>query len=258
LGYHGALGLRAVDWKVTDRVADLPAHAWGQLEVALPLSVCVLPLRPYTAPVPRWSRAELGIAADAVVAATFVGVQKLSPRCLALWRAWLDAVPQGRLLFSPPRADDRTAIERRCAGFGIDGARRHFVPYLRDDAAALHARYALADMALDTMPYTGGDTTAAALAAGVPVVTRTGTRHAERMSASILLHAGLPELVAADDDAYVALATRLATERTWREAQRAAVVVALRRPALTDPAVYARALEDAYTRALSERHLLPT
>jgi predicted O-linked N-acetylglucosamine transferase (SPINDLY family) len=113
-------------------------------------------------------------------------------------------------------------------------------------------------MALDTMPYTGGDTTAAALAAGVPVVTRTGTRHAERMSASILLHAGLPELVAADDDAYVALATRLATERTWREAQRAAVVVALRRPVLTDPAVYARALEDAYTRALSERHLLPT
>ena len=202
--------------------------------------------------------AELGIAPDAVVAATFVGVQKLSPRCLGLWRAWLDAVPSGVLLFSPLRADDRTALVRRCTGFGIDAARLRFVPYARDDPAALAARYAVADLALDTLPYTGGDTTAAALAAGVPVVTRIGTRHAERMSASILRHAGLDDLVAADDDAYVALAVRLATDLRWRAAMRTAVRAAFSRPELTDPVAYARALEDAYTRALSERHLIPS
>lgn len=258
LGYHGALGLRTVDWKITDAVADTPDNAQYQLERLLPLAVCVLPLRPYAAPPTRRLRADLGIAPDAVVAATFVGERKLAPRCLGLWRRWLDAVPSGVLLFSPPRADDRTALVRRCTGFGIDAARLRFVPYERDDPAALAARYALADLALDTLPYTGGDTTAAALAAGVPVVTRIGARHAERMSASILRHAGLGDLVAADDEAYLALAVRLATDRPWRDALRDAIRAAFSRPELTDPVVYARALEDAYTRALSERHSTPT
>lgn len=258
LGYHGALGLRAVDWKVTDAVADVTSNAQYQLERLLPLACCVLPLRPFAEPLPRGSRAELDIPADAVVAAAFVGVQKLSPRCLRLWRAWLDAAPQGILLFSPLREDDRTALLRRCTGFGLDVARLKFVPYLRDQSAALASRYSLADLALDTLPYTGGDTTAAALAAGVPVVTRMGTRHAERMSASILRHAGLDDLIAADDDTYVALAVRLATDGPWREAMRAAVRAALSCPELADPVVYARALEDAYTRALSARHLDPT
>ena len=120
------------------------------------------------------------------------------------------------------------------------------------------ARYALVDLALDTLPYTGGDTTAAALASGIPVVTRIGVRHAERMAASILSHAGLPELVAADDEGYVELAVRAARDTASREHLRARVRAAFAQPALSDPAIYARALEAAYTRALTERGLLPT
>ncbi len=257
LGAHGGLGLRAVDYKITDRVADLPNNARHQLEALLSLDVCVLPLRRYAMPPRRWTRAELNIAGDAIVAATFVGVQKLSPRCLALWRAWLAAVPEGVLLFSPQRDDDRAAIVRRCAGFGVTQARLRFVPYVLNDPDALAARYALADVALDTLPYTGGDTTAASLAAGVPVVTRSGIRHAERMSASILTHAGLADLIVADDDAYVKLAVGLAHDAAFRDAQRARVRAALARPGLSDPASYALALEAAYTRALAQRNLTP-
>ena len=252
LGYHGALGLRAVDWKITDAIADTPESVRFQLESPLPLSVCVLPLRPYAAPGTRWSRAEMDLLPGAVVAAVFVGVQKLSPRGLALWRRWLEAVQGGVLLFSPPRDDDRAALLRRCAGFGIDTARLRFVRHSDGDPPARAARYALADLALDTVPYTGGDTTACALAAGIPVVTQKGARHAERMSASILAHAGLPELVAGSDDAYVELAVRVAIDRPWRDHLRARVRSALSRPGLSDPAVYARALEAAYTRALDE------
>ena len=122
---------------------------------------------------------------------------------------------------------------------------------------SLHDRYALADLALDTLPHSGGDTTVAALSAGVPVATRIGSRHAERMSASILVHAGLNALVADSDQRYVELAIRLATDCAFRSAQRDAIRLALARPALTDPAVYAHALETAYIRALTEKHLQP-
>jgi predicted O-linked N-acetylglucosamine transferase (SPINDLY family) len=254
LGHHGCLGLSAVDYKVTDAIADPPANAAYQIEALLPLSVCALPLKPYRAATPRWSRSQLGIADDAVVFEAFVGVQKLSPRCLELWLRIVQAAPRAVLLVSPPRDEDRTALVRRFATFGLPAARIHFVPYERH---ALHARHALADAALDTLPYTGGDTTASALAAGIPVVTLAGTRHAERMSASILRHAGLPQLVAATDDAYVALAARLATDDAFRDAQRAAVRAALTPSPLTRPAVYTRALETAYLRALTEKKLLP-
>jgi predicted O-linked N-acetylglucosamine transferase (SPINDLY family) len=254
LGHHGALGLAAVDYKISDAVADAPDAARWQIEAVLPLPVCVLPLRAYRAPAPHWSRDELGIASDAVVCAQFVSAQKLSPRCLALWRALLAQVPRAVLVFSPQRDDDRAALARRLAGHGVDAARVRYVPY---DGEWLHERYALADLALDTLPYTGGDTTAAALAAGVPVVTREGARHAERMTASILRHAGLESLVAASDDAYVALAARLAADDGWRELQRTAVRTALSRPSLADPNLYAFALEQAYRRALTEKRLHP-
>ncbi|TMH63593.1 MAG: hypothetical protein E6H48_19255, partial [Betaproteobacteria bacterium] len=254
LGSHGALGLASVDYKITDAVADVPENAAFQLEALLPLSVCVLPLRAFREPIARTSRAELGIAPDAIVCATFVAAQKLSPRCLALWREFLAAVPKAMLLFSPQRDDDRTALGRRLEGFGIAASRVHFIAY---EMQSLHDRYALADLALDTLPYSGGDTTVAALSAGVPVATRIGSRHAERMSASILVHAGLNALVADSDQRYVELAIRLATDCAFRSAQRDAIRLALARSALTDPAVYAHALETAYIRALTEKHLQP-
>jgi len=253
LGYHGSLGLSAVDYKVTDAVADLHENAAFQVEELLPLDTCLLPLRPFRAPLAQISRAELGIEPDAIVCATFVGAQKLSPRCLALWRAILRAVPKAILLFSPQRDDDRTALVRRLSGFSIAADRTCFIAY---DRKSLHDRYAVVDLALDSLPYTGGDTTIAALSAGVPVVTRAGVRHAERVSTSILRHAGLADLVAESDQAYVGLAIRLATDDAFRSAQRGRIRAALSDNPLTDPATYTRALENAYIRALAEKQLL--
>jgi len=83
-------------------------------------------------------------------------------------------------------------------------------------------------------------------------VTRIGERHAERVTASILVHAGLSELVADDDDAFVALAIRVATDNAWRAQLRDRVRVAFSDPKLTDPSRYAAALERAYTRVLAQ------
>jgi len=84
-----------------------------------------------------------------------------------------------------------------------------------------------------------------------------GTRHAERMSASILRHAGLDALIAQSDAEYVALAARLATDAAFRNAQRDAVRSAMSGASITDPRRYAGALEDAYRRALTNRNLHP-
>jgi protein O-GlcNAc transferase len=179
-----------------------------------------------------------------------VSLLKLSPRCLLLWKRILDAVPRAVLAFSPTRTAQHALYRRRLESFGIAAERIVFVPWAQDDAIG-RSRYRLIDVVLDTLPYTGGDTTAAALDMGVPVVTRVGTRQAERMTYSLLTHLGVTATVAHNDDDYVAIAVRLALDPTWRHAVAAEILAALPGSGLADADRYTRSLESAYGRALA-------
>jgi predicted O-linked N-acetylglucosamine transferase (SPINDLY family) len=251
LGAHGAIGLEQVDFKLSDTQVDLPDAAQYQIETPLALDGCVFPVRRVRpAPAPPVTRAALGVAADSIVFGTFVSLQKLSPRCLALWRAILERVPGSVLAFSPHQEAARALFVRRLESFGIDRARIAFIPWTMDEALD-RARYALVDVVLDTLPYTGGDTSAAALDTAVPVVTRVGERAAERMTWSLLAHLGVTETAARSDEDYVAIACRLARDRAWRASVAAAIAAQLPASGLADLDRYARSLEAAYERAVA-------
>ncbi len=251
LGYHGSIGLRQVDFKLTDAVADLPDAASYQIEAPLALDCCVLPVRRVNpASTGPATREALGISASAIVFGVFVSLLKLSPRCLELWRDILARVPNSFLAFSPGNPSEHSLYRRRTRGFGIDPGRVIFIPRAADEAGD-RARYRLLDIVLDTMPYAGGDTTAAALDMGVPVVSVTGERHAERMGLSLLSHLGVPDTVARDGAEYVAIACRLAEDATWRTGIAAKIAAAFERSNITDVRRYAACLEAAYARALA-------
>jgi predicted O-linked N-acetylglucosamine transferase (SPINDLY family) len=249
LGSHGPVGLQQVDFKLSDRHVDLPDAGEYQIEAPLPLERCVLPVRRVAPAAHGPSREELGIDRTAVVFGVFVSLRKLSPRCLGLWRALLERVPGSVLAFSPRREAERALYVRRLASFGIAAERIAFIPFTLDEPVD-RARYRLIDVVLDTLPYTGGDTTAVALDMGVPVVTRVGERAAERMTYSLLAHLGVTDTVAGTDDDYVAIACRLASDAVWRKGVGAAIAARLPTSGLADLDLYTRALESAYLRAL--------
>jgi len=253
LGYHGCIGIEQVDFKLTDALADVADAAAYQLEAPLALDGCVLPVR-RVAPADQdiATRTKLGIPETAVVFGAFASLLKLSPRCLALWRQILERVRGAMLALSPLSDAERPIYLRRLAGFGIPAERIVFIPMAQDDAVA-RTRYRLVDIVLDTLPYTGGDTTAAALDMSVPVVTRVGERHAERVSYSLLAHLGVTETVARSDEEYVEIACRLAEDRAWRERVAAAIPAKFPDCGLADPARYAKSLERAYERALAAK-----
>ena len=248
LGSHGALGLAQVDFKLTDREADVADAGDFQIERPLPMASCVLPFRRAQRETAALSRQGAGIARDAVVLGEFVTVQKLSPRCLGVWRAILERVPRAVLLFSPSAQGEHAGFRRQLSGYGIDPSRAVFVARGKDEAQSA-GRYALVDLVLDT--------TLASLDAGVPVVTLAGTRHAERMSASILRHAGLPELVATTETDYVELAVALATDATRRTHMAAAVRERFTAAARTYPTRYTRDLEAALDAAIAAPSATP-
>ncbi|MGG2362313.1 hypothetical protein ACE4Z5_25540, partial [Salmonella enterica] len=91
---------------------------------------------------------------------------------------------------------------------GIDPARLVFGGFL---PPARHlARYAQADLLLDTTPSAGHTTMSDALWAGCPAVTVEGAAFASRVAAGLLRAVGLPDLIAPDLEGYEALARALA------------------------------------------------
>ena len=82
------------------------------------------------------------------------------------------------------------------------------------------------DAMLDTLHWSGGNTSLDALACGLPIVTLPGAHMRGRQSLGMLSLLGVPELVARDHDDYVAIASRLVTDSAWRDNLSARIVAA--------------------------------
>jgi len=72
------------------------------------------------------------------------------------------------------------------------------------------------DAMLDTLHWSGGNTTLDALACGLPVVTLPGAFMRGRQSAAMLRAVGASDLIAADVAGYRAIASRVIDDRAWR------------------------------------------
>jgi protein O-GlcNAc transferase len=127
-------------------------------------------------------------------------------------------VPGARLLFfraKPDALSDRFEQRLRAAFGGAFDRHAVFLPWL--DPKAFRSLLACAHVYLDTLGFSGFNTALQALRCGLPVVTREGRFLRGRLASGMLRHAGLDELVATSDQAYVELAVALANDATRRE-----------------------------------------
>src|ERR1022692_2899157 len=105
------------------------------------------------------------------------------------------------------------------------------------------------DAMLDTMRWSGGQTSVDALDCGLPVVTLPGAMMRGRQSAGMLSLLGLHDLIAADVEDYVRIATRLCQDAGWRAAL--ATSIRERNVMLFDDPAPLAALEEFYRDAVS-------
>ncbi len=162
-------------------------------------------------------------------------------------------MPQARLLLRYNRLFENAAacetVRGLFAAHNIDPARLDFRGHSEDPFDF----YREVDIALDPLNYNGTTTTCETLWMGVPVVTLRGDRHAARVGASLLTAAGLPQLVAEDAGAYVALAAQLAEEVGHWRATRAQMRATLAGSRLLDAQRFARSWRAAVDAGLAQR-----
>ncbi len=247
LGYPATIGLTAIDYRLTDALADPPGesdHVHSEKLVRLPHGFhCYLPPAemPSVGPLPAQSTGQ-------VTYGSFNTLAKLTPQVVATWAQVLQRVPGSRLLIKNKSLADTETRRHLLDLFGregIGGAQLELLPFVAKTGGHL-AIYNQVDIALDSFPYNGTTTSCEAMWMGVPFVSLSGDRHAGRVGASLLRSIGLDRLLARTADDYIELAIELADDLDALAALRAGLRSRMRASPLCDAKAFALAMEAAY------------
>jgi predicted O-linked N-acetylglucosamine transferase (SPINDLY family) len=255
LGYPCTTGLTAIDYLLTDAIADPPGEPPWSTEEPFRLPggfCCYTPLAdaPEVSPSPA-------LRSGVVTFGSLHKPAKLNAAVLDLWADLLLGLPSARLLLirSNLKGGLRERIHGHFTGRGV-AAERVELSDAVEGGSHLRAYHDI-DVLLDVFPWCGHTTACEALWMGVPAITLLGDRHAARMTASVLSMVGLHDLIARTPAEYLAVAARLAGDVGQLARLRAELRERMRTSRLCDGAAWTRDLDAAY-REMWRRRLART
>ncbi len=144
---------------------------------------------------------------------SFNSIAKVNEQVIQAWSRVLHGTKGGRLVLKWRTLADASCRAELAAKFqraGIGPDRLEFRP--ASGHAGLLADYGGIDIALDTFPFTGGQTSFEAAWMGVPVVTLAGARPVSRQTLCVLGNLGLEEFAAQTEEGFVERAIALARD----------------------------------------------
>jgi predicted O-linked N-acetylglucosamine transferase (SPINDLY family) len=243
LEYPSTTGLKTIDYKLTDAIADPPVCDRFYHEALLRLPGCGWCYQPpVEAPRPN---ALPALATGRITFGCLNNPAKITDVMLCLWAQILLSITGARLvlLYCGDLADRQTILG--CfAERGVLPERIELVcktPHQQ----YLHS-YQRIDIGLDPFPYNGHTTTCDALWMGVPIATLSGTRHVSRVGESVLSAIGHRQLVARTPEEYVSIATSLARDLQRLRDLRSSLRNQTQHSALADGAALVKHMEAMY------------
>ena len=246
LGFSGSTGAAHMDYIVADAhvIPTGDDSFYAEKVVRLPLPFLVND-RARVIAAQAQSRADAGLPPDGFVFCCFNNSFKITPAAFDIWMRLLDRVERSVLWLYEQNSHAADNLRREAGRRGIEPQRivfAHRTPLLADHLA----RYRLADLFVDTLPYNAHVTAVDALWAGLPVLTCTGRTFAGRVAGSLLHALGLPELVTESPGAYEALAMRLAVNPAELGGIKSRLAANLATHPLFDTDKFRRHIEAAY------------
>ncbi|MBT4940377.1 MAG: tetratricopeptide repeat protein, partial [Rhodospirillaceae bacterium] len=247
LGYPATTGLAAIEYRLTDEIADPvgPADQYHSEQlVRLEGGFhCYLPPNdaPDIGPLPA-------LETGYVTFGSFNHIAKMTQGTIKTWAAILQANPASKLLLKGGMLDYDVVPDRIIDAFqnrGIAKERIILQGWIARDDNPLEL-YNSIDIGLDTFPFNGTTTSFEALWMGIPIITLKGERHAGRVGASILTHLGHPEWIADTPNVYIDLACSLAGDLEALQKTRAALREELQNSSLGRAEEFAAKIEVVY------------
>jgi predicted O-linked N-acetylglucosamine transferase (SPINDLY family) len=206
-------------------------------------------------PKERKTRADFGIPQDRVVYLSCQSLFKYLPRYDYLFAEIARRVPKALFVFLHDFKDRVTRqffdrLERVFHRAGLD-REKHCLVFPRQGYLDYLSLLLASDIYLDTLGWSGANTTFEAVACGLPVVTSPGEFMRGRHSYAILKMAGVTETIAKDEADYIEKAVKLGLEPDWRKDISSAIFARSSQP--YDDRACVKALEDLYRQVVSSR-----
>jgi len=246
-------GFEAMDYWLTDSVLHPENTSERFTEELYRLPVF------YQYPPPHEAPPVTALPADEngyITFASFNNPAKVTEPVLALWAKVLKVVPESRLLLKYRNLMTLPAIQDRWTDcFSANGisADRLLFHGSWDPLEKHLALYGQADIALDTFPFNGATTSFEALIMGVPVITLMGENFVSRTAASLVTHAGLPEMATSSEADYIAIAKTMSNDLPRLREIRAGLRQRIINSPLCDAKAYTDSIESAYRYMWDER-----
>jgi predicted O-linked N-acetylglucosamine transferase (SPINDLY family) len=242
-GHPETTGLPTIDYFLTSALMEPPDAATHYTEKLIPLPGIGVCYQPLDLPKSGFDPARHGAEPGDILYLCAQSLYKYLPRDDAIYPRIAQQVPRAKFLFIGAVGIDpfRRRLERAFAAAGLDAARHVIVlpPLSQAEYLGLNAA---CDIYLDSIGWSGGNTSFEAILAGLPIVTRPGELMRGRHSTALLFAMGISETVAASEESYVAIAARLGNDPVWRA--ECAAQIRERRAAILDDRSSVIALED--------------
>lgn len=246
IGYPGTMGADYMDYLIADKTL-IPENSKAQYSekiVYLPSFQANDSKRQISDGV--LTREGFGLPESGFVFCCFNNNYKITPDVFDGWMRILLKV-KGSVLFLYEENELVAAnLAREAALRGVAGSRLVFGKRLA--VSEYLARFRVADLFLDTLPFNAGATASDALWAGLPVLTCQGESFAGRMASSLLTAVGLPELITTTQEDYERLAIDLASNPERLNFIKEKLQRGGRSSLLFDTGLFTRNLEGAYTK----------
>lgn len=252
LGYPGTMASACHDYIIADPwvIPEQDEAHFSEAIVRLPHSYQPFDARPGATEC-TMTRAEAGLPADAFVFCCFNNRFKFNPDIFDVWMRILQRVPRSVLWLPECPKPVAESLRSEAGSRGVESGRVIFAPRLSARDAHL-ARYQLADLFLDTLPFNAHATATDALWAGLPLLTCLGHAFPGRVAAGMLNAVSLPELVTRDLREYEERAVSLAQPGSELPSLRERLISGRATHPLFDFARYRAALERAYERMAAD------
>ncbi len=179
------------------------------------------------------TREQIGIPDAALMLVSGANFFKIGPDLINAWARILENTPTAHLLMYPFNPNWTTHyphkegffrfVQERFAERGV-GIERLHVLEAQPNRAPILGVLKLADLYLDSFPYSGAVSLMDPLAMGCPPVVREGHTARCRQSAALLREIGLDVLVTRSTDDYVTVVTRLLQDHSLRREMAEAVL----------------------------------
>src|SRR5208283_3586906 len=244
IGYLGTMGATWMDYLLADEVIVPPESRGHYQEKIAYLPSYQANDRKRVISDRQMTRQEFALPPSGFVFCTFNATYKIAPATFSSWMRILRSVEGSVLFLLADNPQAAANLRREAAEHGIAPERLVFAGLL--PVAEYIARYRVADLFLDTLPYNAGTTASDALWAGLPVLTRMGESFPSRVAASLLTAIGLPELITTSSEDYERVAIDLANNTHTLLAIRRKLGANRLTTALFDTVRFTRNIETTY------------